>query len=204
MEEEGWVLTNCDSSLVIDWLCNQAKDRNVAVACVYFNFAAQKEQSPTSALGAVLKHIVSGLKEIPEEIAQAYEDHKQSIDGLGLELADVVEMLQVAASWRPTFICIDAIDECVPRDRVKVLDSLSKILQRSPGTRMFVTGRPHIESEVEKRLAGRVAALHIVPRRHDIICYLNHRLDEDAELDEMDYSLKADILKKIPEDISEM
>jgi len=113
-------------------------------------------------------------------------------------------MLQTAASEKPTFICIDALDECVAGYRVKVLDSLNQILQRSPGTRVFVTGRPQIQAEVEKRLSTRVIVLRITPRRHDIIGYLHTRLDEDTKPDEMDDSLKVDILKKIPEDFSEM
>jgi len=205
MGDEGQVLTSCDvSSLVIDKLCDWARGRRAAVSCFYFDFAAQKEQSPTSMMGALLKQVVSGLEEIPKEIAQAYEDHQKVIDGRGLKLADIVKMLQTAASEKPTFICIDALDECVAGYRVKVLDSLNQILRRSPGTRVFVTGRPQIQAEVENRLSRRVMVLRITPRRHDIIGYLHTRLDEDTKLDAMDDSLKADILKKIPEDVSEM
>ena len=75
MEGKGQVLTSRDvSSLVIDNLCNQARGQNIAVACFYFDFAAQKEQSPTSMLGALLKQVVSGLEEVPEEIVKDYVD----------------------------------------------------------------------------------------------------------------------------------
>ena len=155
-------------------------------------------------LGAVLKQVVSGLEEVPEEIARAYEDHKKVIGGRGPELADIVRMLQATASERPMFICIDALDECVAGHRVKLLDSLGQVLQRSPGTRMFVTGRPHIQAEVGSRLSRRVTTIRITPRSHDIINYLHSRLDEDTTPDAMDSSLKADILKKISQDISEV
>ena len=191
------------SSLVTDRLCDQARGQKMAVACFYFDFAAEKEQSSASMLGAVLKQVVSGLEEIPEEIAQAYKDHKKVIDGRGVQLADIVNMLHTA-SKNPTFICIDALDECVAGYRAKVLDSLNLVLQRSPGTRIFVTGRPQIQAEVEKRLSGRVMTIRITPRRDDIISYLHNRLDEDTKPGAMDSSLKADILKKIPEDVSEM
>ena len=189
---------------MVDRLCDRVKSQEVAVACFYFDFAARKEQSPASMLGALLKQLVSGLEEIPEEIAQAYKDHKKVIDGRGPLLADIVKMLQTTASEKPTFICIDAIDESVAGSRVKLLDSLNQILQISPGTRVFVTGRQHIQAEVGRRLPGRVATMHITPRRQDFISYLHARLDEDPRPDAMDSSLKADILRKIPEDISEM
>ena len=67
-----------------------------------------------------------------------------------------------------------------------------------------MTGRPHIRDEIEKRLSGRLVTMCITPRRGDIISYLRARLDEDTIPDAMDSSLEADILKKIPEDISEM
>jgi len=199
------VLTNCDaSSLVIDSLGDWAGGQGVTVACFYFDFAAQKEQSPASMLGAVLKQVVNGLREVPKEIAQAYEDQKGVIGGRGPRLANIVEMLQNTVSIKRTFICIDALDECAAGHRVKILDSLNQILLKSPGTRMIVTGRPHIEAEVEKRLSGRGTALRITPRRHDIISYLHSKLNEDIRPDAMDSSLKADILEKIPEDVSEM
>ena len=199
------MLTSRDvSSLVIDSLCDQAKEQNAAVACFYFDFAAQKEQSPTSMLGALLKQVVGGLEGVPVEIAQAYKDQKRVIGGRGPGLSDILNMLQTTSSGKRTFICVDALDECVPEYRVKILNSLNKILQKSPGARIFVTGRPHIRDEIEKRLSGRVTTMCITPRRGDIINYLHSRLDEDTNPDAMDSSLEADILKKIPEDISEM
>ena len=199
------MLTSCDiSSLVIDSLCDQAGGQDVAVACFYFDFAAQKEQSPTSVLGVLLKQVVGGLDEVPGEIVKAYENQKKVIGGRGPRLSDIVGMLQTTTSEKRTFICIDALDECVAGHQAKLLGSLSQILQKSPGTRIFVTGRPHIEAEISKRLTGRVTSVSITPRRDDIISYLRARLDEDITPDAMDSSLEADILKKIPDDISEM
>ena len=205
MGEREQALTNGGiSSLVIDSLCDQARGLDVAIACFYFNFAAQKEQSSTSVLGALLKQVVGGLDEVPAEVVRAYEDQKKVIGGRRPRLPDHVRMLQAASSGRRTFICIDALDECLGGHQVKLLSSLNQILKESPATRVFVTGRPHIRAEVGKRLPGRVTSISITPRRDDIISYLQSRLDEDTTPDAMDSGLEADILKKIPEDISEM
>jgi len=152
----------------------------------------------------MLKQLVAGLKEVPGEIVEAYEEQKNFIGGRRLQHTDIVKMLQTASSQKRTFICIDALDEGVPEHRAKLLDSLNKILQESPGTKIFVTGRPHILPEIARRLAGRATSLSISIKKNDIIRYLRARLEDDTAPDAMNNSLEAEILKKIPEDISEM
>jgi len=198
------MLTNRDvSSLVIDSLCDRAREQDVAIACFYFDTAAQKEQSPTNMLGALLKQVVGGLDEIPGGIAQAYENQRKVMCGWRPQISDVVKMLQAASSKKCIFICIDALDECAEEHRVNLLDSLHKILKKAPGTRIFATGRPHIQAEIRKRLSGEVATVAITPNRGDVIRYLCARMRQDINPDAMDSSLEADILKKIPEDVSE-
>ena len=205
LDTQGQALTSYDtSSLMIDRLYDQAAGENATVACFYFDFAARKEQSPTNMLGAVLKQVVRELREIPKEIKQAYEDQKRGVGGWRPRLTDIVRMLQAAASENPTFICIDGIDECLAEDQANIFDSLNRILWRSPGTRVFMTGRPQIQPEVERHFSRRAIAVRIIPPRDDIVSYLQCRLGEDKTPDAMDSSLEGDILKRIPDDISEM
>jgi len=154
---------------VIDTLCKRAVEENAAVACFYFDFATPEEQSPAVILGSVLRQVMGGLEEVPERIVRAFRDREKVIGGQSLELAEIVEFLQDISSSRRTFICIDALDECPLGHLVKLLDSLNQILQTSPGARLFLTGRPHIRGEVEKRLAGRVAVRSITPTKNDTV-----------------------------------
>jgi len=88
------VLTSSDaSSLVVDRLCDKAREENIAVACFYVDFAAREEQSPTNMLGSLLKQIVGGSERIPEEIRQTFQDHKKVIGGRGLRVPEIVKML---------------------------------------------------------------------------------------------------------------
>ena len=192
------------SSLVIDTLCRLALEENASVACFYFDFATQEQQSPAAVLGSVLKQVVGGLDQVPEKIAKAFRDRDKVIGGKQLELSEIVEFLQDISSSRRTFICIDSLDECSPGQRVKLLDSLSQILQRSPGARIFLTGRPHIRGEVDKRLAGRAVATSITPTKSDITIFLRAKIREDMMPEAMDESLEEEIIKNIPESVSEM
>ena len=101
-------------------------------------------------------------------------------------------------------MCIDALDECSGVQQVRLLDSLKQILEKSPSTRIFATGRPYIRPEVEKRLSGHVTSVSVSPPEEDVITYLCARLDEDQTSDAMDETLEAEILEKIPKNISGM
>ena len=198
------LISNDVRSLVVDRLCDQARGQNTAVTCFYFDFSARKEQSATSMLGSLLKQIVGGMENIPEEISQAFQEQKKVVGGRRLLLPDIVKTLGAVTSSLRTFVCIDALDECVVVHRAKLLDSLKQILDKSPGTRIFILGRPHIRAEVERRLSGRVMSVSIGSRKTDIIGYLRVRLEEDENPEAMDETLEADILEKIPEKMSEM
>ena len=199
------LLRSCDvSSLVIDTLGAWARGRNAAVACFYFDFAARREQSPMSVLSSLLKQVVCGLEEIPEKVAQAFRDRRKVAGGLELGLSEIVEMLQDISSSRPTFICIDAVDECMPEYRMDLLDSLKQVLRNSPSIRIFLAGRLQIRDEVEKHLAGMVMAVFVIPTKGDIIRFLRAKLKKDSTPDAMDKSLEADIITSVPETVSPM
>ena len=193
-----------DSSLVVDTLCDQTRGQNTAVSCFYLDFAARKEQSTANVLGSLLKEMVDGMERIPEEISRAFQHQKTIIGGHRPQLANIVKMLQFITSSRRTFMCIDAIDECSGVEQVRLLDSLKQILEKSPDTRVFATGRPHILAEIERRLAGRVASVSVSPPEEDVITYLRARLDEDQTPGAMDEILEAEILEKVPKNISGM
>jgi len=78
------------------------------------------------------------------------------------------------------------LDEYAEGYRVKLLGSLNQILQKSSGTRIFVTGRPYIRPEIGRHLSGRLVSIAIYPKRGDIIRYLNTMLSGDTNPDAME------------------
>jgi len=155
-------------------------------------------------LGSLLKQMVGGTRGISEGIWQALREQKEALGGRRPQLVDIVKMLQLITSTQRTYMCIDALDECTTAQRFRLFDSLKEILEKSPSARVFVTGRPHIRAEIERRLAGRVTSVSVCPTKGDIVGYLRFRLSHDETPDAMDESLEADILAKMPENISEM
>ena len=198
------LLIGCDnSSLVIDKLCDEAGEEDTAVLCFYFDFAARNEQSPVNMLGSLLRQLIRGLDKIPEAVVQDFRKQMKGIGGRGLQVSGILKMFQAITGTKRIFICVDALDECVPEHRMVILESLRQILQGSPNSRLFMTGRPQVRSEAEKRLDGAVTFISIQPTEDGVVRYLHDKLRNDTTPEIMSSTLEADIMKAIPEMNSE-
>jgi len=197
-ESEDTIANRLRSSLVIDKLCDEAVEGDPTVVCFYFDFAARNEQSPVNMLGSLLRQLVCGQLQIPEVIARGFRWEKMSIGGRGLQVSGILKMFQIIAAARRTFICVDALDECVPEHRMVVLESLGQILQGSPNTRLFMTGRPHVRSELERELGGAAIFICIRATEDGVSRFLHEKLGKDTMPNVMSSTLEEDIMKSIP------
>ena len=79
-------------------------------------------------LDSLLKQVAGGSREIPEKIVQAFKDQKRFLCGRGLQLSQILELLEITSSLQRTriFLCIDALDECVAVHRF-ILNSLRQV-----------------------------------------------------------------------------
>jgi len=166
--------------------------------CFYFDFAARNEQSPVNMLGSLLRQLVSGREGIPEMITQNFQKEKMSIRGRALQVSGILSMFQTITGTKRTFICVDALDECVPEHRMMVLESLGQIMRGSPDARIFITGRSHVQSGVEREL-GRAATFLSIRATHDrVVRFLREKLKKDTIPNLMSSTLEGDIMKSIP------
>ena len=188
---------------MIDTLCDQAKREDIAVACLYYDFLSQQEQTIANMMGAILKQLIC-RGDIPENVREEFQEGKKEIGGRGVRLADLKQMLRIAiASLPQVFICIDALDECLSKDIPELLESLRDIVRWSPSTRIFLTGRFHAKEAIQKYF-DKAVMLPISPNTEDIRNYLEMRLDRDVEPEAMDNNLRADIVSSILEKMSDM
>jgi len=188
---------------VIDDLCDGPHEEEIAIAMFYCDFRDQQEQTATNIIGAVLRQLlVRG--EVLEHVRQAFQKAKREVGGRGLRLPDMVQMLKRTVSiLSQVFICIDALDECPPKHLLELLGTMKEVLEESPRTRIFLTGRPQVEAEITRYFTTRLA-VPVIPKMHDIRRYLENKLEMDPEPIAMSDSLRADILRIIPERVSEM
>jgi len=182
------------SSLVLDHLSLHCREKDVAIAGLYYDFAAQKEQSPVNMLGGILKQVID------EEDAREYTSHGFPQRTFGLP--DLARMLKKAlSSLQRAFICIDGLDECLAEHRALFLESLREI-RYLQGVRLFLTGRRDVRDEIEKHF-GDVDALPVDPSISDLTTFARTKLDKDKKYRAMDNHLKEDILRDIPGKITQ-
>ena len=186
------------SSLVVDDLLDGPCEEDIAIAMFYCDFHNQQKQTTANIIGAILKQLlVRGG--VLEDVRSAFRKEKAEVGGRGLRLPDMVRMLKQAIAALPqVFICIDALDECIPKHLLELLGLLKDILQESPRMRIFFTGRPQMEAEITKHFITGVI-VSISPKTHDIERYLEKKLEMDAEPYGMPDDLRRRILKVIPQ-----
>jgi len=193
-------------SLVIDTLRKQTRGRNMAVIFLYGDYQRQKDQSAVNMIGCLVRQASSREPRIATEIKRVFdESKKEGEDGLGLP--DMVKLfVQVIGSIEVVYLCIDAVDEVLPQHRLKFLRALQQIVQEAPNVRLFLTGRPHICTELDKLLTKRAYSIHIVVDRGDITRYLSQKMDDGDDQDPglMTEDLRNIIMETMLEKASEM
>ena len=152
---------------------------------LYCDFLAEQEQSTANMLGAMLKQLAS-RGGIPEHTRKAFQKAKKEFGGRGLQLPRMVDTLKkTIASLRRLFICIDALDECAPKHRRELLESLREIIRVSLGVRVFLAGRLHLDHEIVECFSEAIR-IPLSPTYSDIKGYLEMRLGGDSIPNSMD------------------
>ena len=157
-------------------------------------------------IGSLLRQISLGGVGKVDEIQNAFERSRQG-GGKGLRLSEMVELfVKTIGSLGRVYICVDAMDELLPQHRSEFLRALQLIIQKAPNVRLFLTGRPHIRGELDKRLTRGVDTIHIVPDRGDITRYLTRKMDDDDDQDPglMTEDLRNGIMKIMLEKASDV
>ena len=128
------------------------------VAYVYCDYRDQAKQTVVNILGSLLQQLLVNASFVPEAITTLLESPKNK--NQRVEVGDVTKMLTILLPQlnKYSLFCFDALDELEPRTRFALL----KALHTDFGTvRIFLTGRPHIQSEVDRALQTTIDPMHI-------------------------------------------
>ena len=187
------------SSVVIDHLYSQFhKHSKIGIACLYADYKDQASQTLGHILGSFLHQLLTTAKEpIPDKVIEKLQDIQHRRGKVGTE--DNLALLKIRLQQLDSaFICIDALDELEPKVRQQLLAVLKDL--GMDYTRLFLTGRGHIESEVKNCLQVSQEYTIIISAKHqDIQQFIKQQLEEDRGLnpEAMDEVLAKDIVDKI-------
>ena len=169
------------SSLVIDTLHDQAGGQNIAVLGLYCDYQARKEQSAVNMIGGLLRQVDWEAAGVQREIRCAFNESNKR-GRRGLRMPDMVKLfIKVTDSIDRVYICVDAVDELLPKNRSEFLRELRQIIQVAPNTRLFLTARSCISAELDEHLAEGPCryTIEIVANQDDISRYLSHMINND-------------------------
>ena len=198
--KSGWIivvhwLTLSYSSVVIDHLISRHGEKHVAY--IYGDYRDQPNQTLVNIIGSLLKQLLTvNISNVPDAVISLLESTQEEGKRLGKR-----HMLQIVKSAvpqlnGPSFLCIDALDELEPRVRHELLKVLQSEFVHS---RIFLTGRPHIRSEVSSVFQAHHDPINITADLGDVRAYLIHEIELDMEVnpEDMNGQLKEEILEAI-------
>ena len=166
---------------------------------MYADYNDQTNQTLVNILGSFLRQLLTTVPEpIPDEVTTKLNDIHHG--GRKVETEDTLALLRIRLhQLQRTFICIDAVDELEPDVRFQLLKVL-KELGTNYTTRLFLTGRGHMESEVQNcfHLTERYTTV-ISASQQDIQEFVRQKIKGDRNLAAIDEVLAKDIVDAITE-----
>ena len=177
------------------------QQEKVGIACLYYDYRIQESQTLVNILGDILKQL---LVKVSDSNSQFMEEVEKKLDAIqkekrGVQEHDLLPMLKQALSiLHMGFVCMDAIDELEPRIRKRLLSTLHTLQAECRSTRLFLTGRSHIQQEVKDSLGIHEGdSISISADDGDIRAYLIHEIEQDRDPCAMNEKLKEEILDVI-------
>ncbi|KAK6508725.1 hypothetical protein TWF506_010803 [Arthrobotrys conoides] len=134
------------SSVVIDYLEEKrTRDTTMQTALAYFYFDFSNQELDTRKFTrSLLKQLAFQSPNLPQGLVELFTNYSGS-GKTETEDKRIEELLvQSASSFKTTYIVVDALDECVPEQRLQVLDILHRLADDG-GAGIFATSRPHPE-----------------------------------------------------------
>ena len=171
----------------------------VAIAYLYCDYRDQKAQTLVPILGTLLQQFLS-RSSIPHEVRDTLENIKKARRTPNKN--ELVALLQITLRHTErAFICIDALDELDAKTRGHLLQEINILVAHTNILRIFLTGRKHIESEVQKLSRSSV---EITAHPDDIRSYLKREIADDENPESMDEGLQKEIVTSLVERSQQM
>jgi hypothetical protein len=162
------------------------------MAYFYFDFRDVDKQNLSNLLPSLLIQLSARSDPCCDILSQLYSSHERGVQKPSDEamVECLKEMLTLEAAQGPTYIIMDALDECpitstIPSPREEVLDLVDELVGlRLPNVHICVTSRPeHDIQAVLKDLTLQAVSLHDESgQQEDIVNYVTSFVHSDRKV----------------------
>ena len=168
-------------------------DASVGIACIYCNFKRQADQLVDDLLASLLKGLLQGQTNFPQDVELLYQRHKSKGSRPStIELSNTIKT--VTRDWSRIFLIIDALDECTGAGtRSRLLKEIAS-LQDHVNVSFFATSRfiPDVLEEFNGQLM-----LEIRATDEDVRTYITDRMTELPAFVQRNTMLQEEIVSEI-------
>ncbi|KAI9768838.1 MAG: hypothetical protein M1840_004652 [Geoglossum simile] len=163
------------ASIVTNYLRTTFKRHDIAIACIYYNYKDQNEQTDLNLIGSLLKQLVQGQSDISSNIKGLYNAHvNEQTPPTHAELT--MALKSEIETFSKVFVVVDALDECLEGRRANLVDMLLSLPET---VKLMVTSRPL--STIEAGLEG-MTRLDIRADDSDVRLYVEGRIPHEKRL----------------------
>ena len=180
------------SSAIVEDINNMREDKSALIAYYYFDFKDASKRDVRGLLASLLSQLSDDSDRCRDVLHELYTSCRDgSTQPSDADLAGCLEGMLKLPGQLPTFLIIDALDECpdttgTPSAREEVLEFLEDLITSShPNLFICVTSRP--EHDIQTVLnpltpSNRVSLHEEGGQREDIKSYIHSFVHKDREM----------------------
>jgi hypothetical protein len=179
------------------------KNETTIVGYYYFDFREKDSQKPEICLGALISQICTQLGSIPSVVEKSWNNHVTSSGQRRPANFDELRSLfsEVLNHCSKLFLVIDALDECISKEREKLLNFFPCLPVQPTPVHVLVTSRP--EGDISKIFLSQqqVKIQEVKVDDHaisgDVLSYLKNVMVQNSMLSGLKPELKDLIVSEL-------
>jgi hypothetical protein len=166
--------TDTNRSISIDDLTSRV-GHDMKVLYFFFDYKSQETQTAVEVAMNLLKQLISGLDEIPDELEFLYNQNSSARP----DLPTCIQLLNVcAAKFNSLYAVFDAMDECSDESQMEVFELIAHLQKLH--CRILVSSRPHSLSTLRDELND-TQTLQILAEESDLKNYITATLSQKGK-----------------------
>ena len=190
------------SAGIIQYILTSHDTGKATLAYFYFDFRDEQKTNVRDAVTSLLIQLSAYSQPFHDIIYRLYSAHGKGAQQPSNEfLIDCLkEMLTITTQQQPTFIIMDALDECPNAGREEVLKLVTDLVNlQLPKLRICVTSRPEINIQIKlKPLAVHELSVDDKTRQEtDIADYVSSVISSDARMKKWSDEDKRLVVKEL-------